>query len=96
MTHTFVEPPPYPVNWYNYWVEIKYFDEAGTLQTLEADVASGWNSSEVADAAQKALEDLLKLDYYTFSGGALTFRSRIHSMELMNEYRTYTVSPYTP
>jgi len=99
VSHEFAGPPSSPIRWYNWYFEIKYFDDAGELQTSYVDFFAGFDPRpyDLDEQFSKARDE-----FYSESGpaiitgddGSWVYRNRLYSINSFQESREYDVVPH--
>lgn len=94
MSHDFVAPGS-SLLWANYWMDVKFFDDAGELQVMSLDLAAGWASSDLEQQANTSRLAFMELKF--IGSGEIINMSRVYSIsDVLYEGKTYTLSELTP
>jgi hypothetical protein len=96
VSHTW-SPAPDHINFWNYYLEIKYFDDSGTLQVVYQDYAAVLDGTEAQfdEGLTERANAYLSGEGFlaTGSGDEILSPSRIYSVTQHKEYRSYDITP---
>lgn len=99
MSYEWVDPNDSDI-YKNFYSEIKYFDDSGTLQSYFARLATGWNSEDFSGSlfavASKNLDDILSDKLLRIPGVGNLSMSRIYSVGDIQEIDKYYSITETP
>lgn len=95
MSYVFGEPPAI-VRFWNYYLEIKYFDDSNTIQTLYQSVAAKFDDciSTLDEMFDKGVEDLRSGKVPLDIEGEIVSGNRIYSVTPYKVSQEYNVTPH--